>query len=194
MSQSNKDIDFELEFDRIFKQNYHKVVFYAYNYIQDMEKAKNIAQDTFYQLWKHKEDINYIESPLPWLLIIAKRLSLNILRKEQHKGIYTASQKKNYELIELNTEALTDISSTLLYTHEVQKLFTKGLEMMPPTVKETFLLSRSHDLKYREIAEKLNISQKTVEKRISVALSILRRIFKDYLPLFIGYCLIRVLN
>ena len=73
-------------------------------------------------------------------------------------------------------------SATAIYTGEVQKLFKEGLDKMPQQVRETFLMSRNENLKYREIADILNISQKTVENRISMALNILRGVFAEYYP------------
>lgn len=171
----------EEAFEVIFRQYFHKVVYYSYNYVRDMEKARNIAQDVFYQLWKHKDDVNFNDTtPLPFLLVIAKRLSLNLLRKECSNTAFLSYQKKRYTLKQFNTDALMDTSATMLYTGEVQKLFNEGLDRMSQSVRETFLLSRTQNLKYREIAEVLNISQKTVENRMTAALSILRGVFGEY--------------
>ena len=173
----------EEAFEVIFRQYFHKVVYYSYNYVRDMEKARNIAQDVFYQLWKHKDDVNFNDTtPLPFLLVIAKRLSLNLLRKENCNTAFFSYQKKKYLLRQFDMDALMDSSATSLYTGEVQKLFKEGLDKMPQSVRETFLLSRNNNMKYREIADLLNISPKTVENRMSVALSVLRGVFGEYFP------------
>lgn len=170
-------------FESIFRQYYPKVVYYSYNYVRDMEKARNIAQDVFYQLWRYKDEVNFNDtSPLPFLLIVAKRLSLNLLRKENCNTAFFAYQKKKYTLHQFDMDALTDSSATALYTQEVKKLYVEGLEKMPQQIRETFLLSRSKNMKYKEIADFLNISQKTVEYRISVALNVLRAVFGEYFP------------
>ena len=171
----------EEAFEVIFRQYFHKVVYYSYNYVRDMEKARNIAQDVFYQLWKHKDDVNFNDTtPLPFLLVIAKRLSLNLLRKENCNTEYFTYQKKRYTLRQFDMDALMDSSATSLYMGEVLRLFRDALDRMPESVRETFLLSRTQNLKYREIAEVLNISQKTVENRMTAALSILRGVFGEY--------------
>lgn len=170
-------------FETIFRKYYHKVVYYSYNYVRDMEKARNIAQDVFYQLWRHKDDVNFNDTtPLPFLLVIAKRLSLNLLRKESSNAAFFTYQKKKYTLHQFDMEALMDSSATSLYTGEVQKLFKEGLDRMPQPVRETFLLSRNKNMKYKEIAEFLNISPKTVENRMSMALNVLRGVFGEYFP------------
>ena len=170
-------------FEKIFKEYFHKVAYYSFSYVKDMEKAHNIAQDVFYQLWKHRDNVNFNDTtPLPFLLLIAKRLSLNLLRKDSNNSIFFSYQKKKYTIQQFDIEALMDSSATAIYTGEVQKLFKEGLEKMPEHVRETFLMSRNKNLKYREIADMLNISQKTVENRISLALNILRGVFAEYYP------------
>ena len=170
-------------FEKIFKEYFHKVSYYSFSYVKDMEKAHNIAQDVFYQLWKHRDNVNFNDTtPLPFLLVIAKRLSLNLLRKENSNDAFFSYQKKKYTIQQFEMESLMDVSATGIYTGEVHKLFKEGLDKMPQQVRETFLMSRNQNLKYREIAEALNISQKTVENRMSLALSILRGVFSEYYP------------
>ena len=170
-------------FEKIFKEYFHKVSYYAFSYVKDMEKAHNIAQDVFYQLWKHRDDVNFNgTTPLPFLLVIAKRLSLNLLRKESSNDAFFTYQKKKYTMTQFDMEALMDVSATGIYTGEVHRLFKEGLDKMPQQVRETFLMSRNQNLKYREIADALNISQKTVENRMSLALNILRGVFAEYYP------------
>lgn len=173
----------ETFFEEIFREYFHKVVYYSFSYVKDMEKARNIAQDVFYQLWKHRDNVNFNDTtPLPFLLVIAKRLSLNLLRKESCNTAFFNYQKKKYTLGQFDIDALMDSSATTLYTGEVQRLFKEGLDRMPQQVRETFLMSRNNNLKYREIAQILNISQKTVENRMSLALNILRGVFGEYFP------------
>lgn len=181
-----QNIDIEKEFEKNFRQYFYKVVHYSYSYVNDYEKARNIAQDVYYQLWKIRDGVNFNESPLPLLLIMAKRLSLNMLRKEKNWNSYFSYKTKKDTVQQFNIDALKDTSATLIYTSEVQKLFKKGLEKMSEPVKEVFLMSRDKGLKYREIADAMNISQKTVENRITIALRILRTVFKDYLPFLAG--------
>ncbi len=177
----------EEQFENIFREHFHKVEYYAYSYLHDREKAKNIAQDVFYQVWKQRGEIIFDGSPLPYLFVIAKRLSLNLLRKEHNNNKYLNYQKRKYSALEFDIDSLSDISSTIIYTKEVQALIRKGLDKMPPTVRETLLMSREQNFTYNEIARHLGISPKTVENRISLALRILRATLQDYLPIVIGY-------
>jgi RNA polymerase sigma-70 factor, ECF subfamily len=66
--------------------------------------------------------------------------------------------------------------SSLLVTEEIEKSLHEALESLPPRCREIFLLHRNHEMKYSEIAEKLNISKNTVQRQISIALEKLRKI------------------
>jgi len=66
---------------------------------------------------------------------------------------------------------------------ELENLFNESLNKLPERCREVFELSRLQGLRNREIAEKLNLSEKTVENQMTKALHVLREELKDYLPL-----------
>ena len=74
---------------------------------------------------------------------------------------------------------------------ELETLISESMEKLPPRCREIFVLSRFNGLKNQEIAEKLNISKRTVELQISNALKLLRSDLKPYLPLFLIITLIK---
>ena len=98
----------------------------------------------------------------------------NIEIKEKHK-------KYNKELIEYNQLVVKDIA----IESELTETINKAIEQLPPERKKVFLMSREEGLKYREIAEKLNISIKTVENQMGKALAFLKKELSDYLPIVI---------
>ena len=69
--------------------------------------------------------------------------------------------------------------------NELQDKITETIEKLPPERKKVFVMSRFDNLKYKEIAEKLDISVKTVENQMGKALKFLREELKDFLPLLI---------
>jgi RNA polymerase sigma-70 factor (ECF subfamily) len=88
--------------------------------------------------------------------------------------------------MQFNYEALEKLGNYIQF-EELRNKIEKAIASLPEEVGETFRLSRFEELSYKEIAEKQNISIKTVEARISKALRILRIELKDFLPLI---CLI----
>lgn len=176
------DLTKEKLFEEIYANHFRKVVFYAYNYLKDNEKAANIAQDVFLTLWEQMDNLDESGEVLPYLFVLTKYRCLNWLRKEKHHEKYTQERKT---VTDISITALKEESSVNLYNKEVTELLGKAMDKMPDKVRNTFVSSRFRDLKNREIAEKENISEKTVEYRISCAYKILRKMLKDYTLVFI---------
>lgn len=167
-------------FEDIYRRHFKKVVYFAYRYLNDQEKAQNIAQDVFLALWGQMEVLDKNGEVLPYLFILTKYRCLNWLRKEKQHLKFKSNILSNYDI---SITALADESSTSLYQTEIEVLVNEALKKMPDKVKDTFVLSRFKDLKNKEIAALQNISVKTVEYRISFAFRVLRKILKDYVSI-----------
>ncbi|PKO99845.1 MAG: hypothetical protein CVU13_04780 [Bacteroidetes bacterium HGW-Bacteroidetes-8] len=167
-------------FEDIYRRHFKKVVYFAYRYLNDQEKAQNIAQDVFLALWGQMEVLDKNGEVLPYLFILTKYRCLNWLRKEKQHLKFKSNTLTNYDI---SITALADDSSTSLYHTEIEVLVNEALKKMPDKVKDTFVLSRFKNLKNKEIATLQNISVKTVEYRISFAFRVLRKILKDYVSI-----------
>lgn len=100
-------------------------------------------------------------------------------------------ENMKYMEMQFNYEALEKLGNYIQF-EELRSKIEEAIAQLPTELVETFQLSRFEELSYREIAEKQNISIKTVEARISKALRILRVELKDFLPMI---CLIsNILN
>ena len=107
--------------------------------------------------------------------------SLNYLKRvNARKRFYRYNQKTFYEL-QLNYLALKDETSNQLLFKELQQRIEQAIDKLPHRCKEIFLLSRYEGLKYKEIADKLKISNKTVENQIVEALKRIRKAIQDYI-------------
>ncbi|MEG2849726.1 MAG: sigma-70 family RNA polymerase sigma factor, partial [Bacteroidales bacterium] len=124
--------------------------------------------------------INCNENIAPWLFSVAKNKCLNILKKRIHNNNYlqfNVKEKRDY----INYLSAQSEAPIKIYEKEVEVLLCKAVEKMTPKVRTTFMLSRMQGMKYSEIAKADNISNRTVEARIKLAMLILRKTFKDYL-------------
>lgn len=167
-------------FEDIYNKHIRQVTLFAYNYLNDMDEAKNIAHDTFIAFWKNKKNVNLKDNVLPYLLATTKNRCLNALRKKEYSQQYTEHTIKAKTDM-LNTIALENISSIKIYESDVERIISHGMNLMKPKVRQTFFLSRMSGLKNREIAHAEGIAESTVEARISSALLVMRRLLKDYL-------------
>jgi RNA polymerase sigma-70 factor, ECF subfamily len=186
----DRDITIQESVDKLFEEAFllhlHKVRHYAFSYLKDNDAAECVAQDVFYALWINRDKVSFHPGILPYLLTITKNKCLNILKKENNKKKYEKFKVKECQS-HINYLSLNDISSTNIYSHEVEKIYLKCIEEMPEKTKSTFLLSRTNKFSNEEIAKIQSVSIKTVESRITVSIKLLKEALKDYLIFIIGY-------
>jgi RNA polymerase sigma-70 factor (ECF subfamily) len=170
-------------FERVFEYFYHRLYVFVNEYVHDSEVAKNILQDVFLLLWEKKSILLDDTNLNAWLYTVTKNKALKYLRHEEyiknHAEISLLSQNENM----LNASALDTLDTSEFAFREIEKIIQRTLSSMPESAQVIFNLSRYDNLKNREIAEKLNISEKTVEANITKSLKLLRVALKDYLPL-----------
>ena len=171
---------FEEIYNEFFGVHYHLCL----QYLHDEKAAEEIVQDTFLKLWEIKETLNARINIRSFLYTITKNNCLNYLRNQKISMKHIENMK--YLEMQFNYEALEKLGNYIQF-EELRNKIEEALASLPEEVGETFRLSRFEELSYKEIAEKQNISIKTVEARISKALRILRIELKDFLPLI---CLI----
>ena len=179
----NKD---EKAFELLFKTHYEALVRFVYKYMNNSEEAEEIVQDTFYTLWEKSEKISIQSSIKSYLYQAARNKSLNTIK---HKNV----QLKYANTVLYNsTEAIEDDESIEL--DELQDKINQSLDLLPPKCRKVFELSRFEEKKYKEIAEELDISIKTVENHMGKALGILRTSLKEYLPIYLALLLAEIIS
>jgi RNA polymerase sigma-70 factor (ECF subfamily) len=179
----NKDFDSDSHFllmrlregDRkiftwLFEYYYSSLVIYADHFLHDQEAAEDIVQSVFVRMWENRLEIK--AASIRFHLISAvKNSCIDLIRKEATQGKYIrrqASQTINFE-------------NDFWAESELKEMIETAIGKLPPRCREIFILSRFEGLKSKEIAERLNLSQRTVETQITNALKVLRNDLKDYL-------------
>lgn len=152
-----------------------------------MDMAKILTSEVFEKLWLIRNQIDFNEDIFPLLLVMARNRTLNYLRREKIIRTHSENEKKRMTEIEINIETLAGSNLNSLNSQEIIKLINESIAQMTKETRETFLLSRFSNLKNIEIASKEGISVKTVEYRIKIALRILRKKLKDYMPFILGF-------
>ncbi|GAB1308717.1 RNA polymerase sigma-70 factor [Urechidicola sp. KH5] len=153
--------------------SFKDVLFYfALKYVED-QVAEDIVQDVFLKLWQKKDEIEFKSSIKSYLFTMVRNGCLSHLEKQAVRINY----KKNKEVYlkgNLQSAAHEKQGDTILIEKENDAFFQKALSKLTPRSCQVFLLSREQDKKYKEIAESLNVSIKTVEKHMTSALRTLR--------------------
>jgi len=169
-------------FEQVYRYYYPRLIYFARQYLFDVEASKNIVQDVFTELWDKRNTLRTDTNLNAWLFTVTKNKSL--------KTISHLKSQQNYDnyirirLLDVNYKALTDFDTSNLVFEELQSQIQAALDKLPPACRKVFEMSRFEDKKNKEIAEELNLSIKTVEAQISKALRSLKTDLKDYLPLF----------
>ena len=146
--------------------------------LKDESMAKDIVQDVFFKFWTNRDHLNIQSSLKGYLKRSCVNAALDYLRK-----------RKNFRKVE-NEEILVQSPSTMrnaaqnLETEELQAKVDAAIDSLHPKCRTVFMLSRKEELTYREIAEKLDISVKTVESHMGTALKKLRVLLNPYLCIF----------
>lgn len=163
-------------FDSLFQKYYPILCTYCYRFVR-LEDAEEIVQDVMLWLWENK-DKSVIDYSLKQYLFKAvyNRSMTRIVQNEVKQRADAAYHERMLDMLQ---------EVDMYQINELSKHIQKAIDELPPSYKEAFIMHRFRDLSYKEIAEVLNVSPKTVDYRIQQALKILRVELKEYLPLLL---------
>lgn len=182
MPQNREEILKAHQFEGIYNQYYPVVKYFALMLLKSEEDAEDIAQDVFTKLWSQPEIWTNVPNLTPYIYTLTKSTTLNFIK---HKKVEQAYQEQIIEksLIEELSQADDPLNS--LYYKEIQLIIKLTLNRLPEQRRKIFEMSRFQHLSNNEIAEKLNISVRTVEHHIYLTLAELKKLsFLLFLALF----------
>ncbi|GET29864.1 RNA polymerase sigma-70 factor [Prolixibacter sp. SD074] len=165
-------------FELLFQFYYPGLVIYATQFAVDELQAEDIVQNMFIKLWEKRQRVKLVDSLKSYFFTSVRNSCLNSLKHQQVKSKYIGQL---YDMSEKNLL----YQPNLYIASELQEIIRQAIDELPERCREVFVMSRLEQMKNDEIAEKLNLSKRTVETHISHALKILRVKLKDYLPLLI---------
>ena len=169
----------EQAFELLFRKYYVRLCAFANKYLNDPEESREIVQYVFAKIWEGRDEIDPDDCLKAYLFKIAQNLSLNKLRRKKVESRYTEVLK----LVYIEQKEFSAHES--LIARELEERISHSIGKLPSECRRVFELSRVEGLKYREIADTLNISVKTVEAQMSKAIRSLRIELSDYLVLLI---------
>ena len=165
-------------FDALFRAYYQPLCNYACAMTQgDMDEAQDIVQERFFKLWEKRVELDITYSIKSYLYKMVYNACLNRIRHEKTKAKY---KLHNAHFLDENPDIQLDTSN------EIQENVQRAIATLPDQCRHVFELNRFEELKYREIAEHLGISIKTVENQMGKALKILRGELVDFLMVLVA--------
>lgn len=173
----------ERAFEAVFKSHFKPLHAYAQALLKDSDTAEEIVQTVFLKLWEKRDAIHINVSLKAYLYKTAYNDSMNHLRHQKVKMKHWEHQQ--YEMSQNTSQAAFGFESN--QEEELSKRIDRALDHLPLKCRMVFELSRFEELKYQEIAHRLDISIKTVEAHMGKALKILRTELAEFLPILLVF-------
>jgi RNA polymerase sigma-70 factor (ECF subfamily) len=165
--------DDQTAFSYIVKSNYTALCRTAIRYVRYKEVSEEIVQNVFVSLWEKRHTLFLTVSLQGYLHQAVRYQAINYLKRELVKA------QRHQTLSDDFYSAAAD-SEELVFGLELEKLIATGIEKLPPKCRIIFDLSRNAGLTYKQIAEQLDLSEKTVETQMTIALSRLKSYLNTY--------------
>jgi len=143
--------------------------------IRSKEMAEEIVEDVFIKLWEKRRELSAVANLKFYLMVMTKNRSYDYLRRYGNKDISLDDWAIPYYRVESTPE-------DLLITDEIINQVNKAINDLPAQCRLIFKLVKEDGLKYREAAELLQLSQKTIENQIGIALKKIHAAINIHLP------------
>ncbi|MEX2235883.1 MAG: RNA polymerase sigma-70 factor [Cyclobacteriaceae bacterium] len=157
----------EHAFAQVFDLYHSKVFGLAHSFLKSREFAKEVVQEVFLQVWNRKNTFANVKNLEAYIVGMAKHQTLKFLRKRSIEVAAHYQFAMNREVAENNIE-------DLITEQHYEKHLKQVVDKLPPQQKQIFQLSRMDGLSHQDIADKLHISDRTVNNHINSALKFIR--------------------
>lgn len=173
-----KKISYEDD-ERAFKQFFDlfagSLYKFSFSFIKNKSLAEEAVSDVFFKIWLNRTELVNISNVKAYLFKATYNTSLNYLNE--------LKRKKAVSLEEVEVDLSIDLicPETELLTKELRALIEQAIEDLPPRCKMIYRMAKVEEMKYKEIAELLDISVKTINHQLSIALKKIGEVIKIYL-------------
>ena len=153
----------QIAFRQFFDLFSPPLLHFVFLILKHRDVALEIVDDVFIKIWKQREQITSIENIHVYLYRAVKNSSLNYLQKKANQLI-----TEPFDFLNIDLQCAINPEDEMI-GHEIMEQINKAIEDLPPRCKMVFKLVREDGLKYREVAEILNISENTVDAQMVIA-------------------------
>ena len=155
--------DDAIAYKELFLLYHQRLVQFSMTITHSKESAEEVVSDVFLKIWTARNTLTRIENFHLYIYIITKNLSINRYLKEKKESSFSLDE------IVVNIKSVCADPEQLLITSEALKQIQKAIESLPPRCRLIFKLIKEDGLKYKEVAELLNLSVKTVENQMAIS-------------------------
>lgn len=169
------------KFNNLFNEFYSPLCRFSMKFVMDKNAAEDIVQDLFLYLWENWEKMADIASIKSYAYTAVKNRSLSYLKK-QFVGEITENAEYTKESV---TDGVLRSPQELIECKELEAILEKALESLPLKCRAIFTMKRFGELSNKEVAENLQISVKTVEAQMTIAIRKLTSFISDHWELIL---------
>lgn len=169
----------EAAFSEVYERYWDGLFKLVRRILPDEDEVADVVQETFITFWDQKTKLGHVLSIQSYLHVMARNRAFKVFQSKLKQADYLERMAVFY------IEALDETEQTII-SKNLEAILDAEIQKMPARMREIFILSRKEHLSYKEIAERLQISDLTVKKQINKSLHYLRlQIDEDYLPYLI---------
>lgn len=179
----NKNSSFEVWFETLFKVFFIPLKLHARSFVGDESIAGDLVQDIFLRVWEDRKLPETDVSARGYLYKAVTNKCLNYLKHREVEEKYKVFNELRIRQLELYTDSFIEHHVGVLLEEEMMTRLDRAISQLPPRCREVYRLSREEGLSNREIASRLGISLKAVERQMTRALKSIRVALRDYLAL-----------
>lgn len=172
-------------YKKLFFKFHGRLVLFANKFTGDLQVSQDLVQDAFLKLWEKQNREVTIVSPKAYLFQAVRNSCLNHQRHLKIKYSVEEELANKINSIEKSVYFENDDPLHSLLELELNEKIEETIKTMPEKCQTVYKMSRQDFLKNKQIANKLGISVKMVEKHISKALQILRSGLSDYMGILL---------
>ena len=158
------ELNDEQAFEECYRLYFVRLYRFSFSIVHQKEPAEDIVHDVFMKLWKKRAESSSIRNLEVYLYVSVKNLSLNYLRNISSTHTVDIAER-SHEYIQFDADP-----ETLLIHSEAVKKMAAAIRNLPPRCKLIFKLIKEDGLKYKGVATLLDLSVKTVEAQLAIAM------------------------
>jgi RNA polymerase sigma-70 factor (family 1) len=156
--------DDEPAYREIFFTFYKALVRFATTLVSDKQSAEEVVSDVMMKVWEMRKTLSSIENLRVYLYVSTRNTSLNYLSKQRKNSVVSLSS------LNIDFPSPTLNPEQLMMTAEMVRRIHQAINALPPRCKLVFQLVKDDGLPYKDVAQILNISIKTIDNQLAIAL------------------------
>jgi RNA polymerase sigma-70 factor (ECF subfamily) len=151
-------------YKELFMRLHERLKKFAYSILKSHEEAEELVSDIFIRIWQKRERLTEIESPRLYFYTTVKNLAFTRLSRQKRE----VSVSGDDWLVKMDSVFFDP--EKLMMTEEIIRQIRQAVNELPPRCRLVFLLVKEDGLRYKEVAQLLHLSVKTIENQMTIAL------------------------